>query len=156
LKISTKQAHQIRKIFRSYALWYNFVETTSGMQKKLIILGGILGALAVAIGAFGAHGLAAILQENNRADTFETAVKYHFYHAIGIILLAVLIGQRPAVVFYRAGWAMAIGIFFFSGSLYTLSLTSQTWLGAVAPIGGVAFVLGWVLLAWGAWKSSNS
>lgn len=122
--------------------------------KQIIQFGAILGALAVAIGAFGAHGLERILEENGRVETFETAVKYHFYHAIALILAGVLSYVRPA---YLRGMSFSainfiIGIIIFSGSLYILSITNITWMGAITPIGGIAFILGWIGMFWTAKK----
>ncbi|SMD44141.1 Uncharacterized membrane protein YgdD, TMEM256/DUF423 family [Aquiflexum balticum DSM 16537] len=126
------------------------------IKLNTIQIAGILGGLAVAIGAFGAHGLEAILESNARTETFETAVKYHFYHALAI--LAVGIWQRSEPVVKRLNtvvWMFFIGILIFSGSLYVLSLTGISWLGAITPIGGVAFILGWGLLAFSVKKSQN-
>ncbi|MBD8487686.1 DUF423 domain-containing protein [Echinicola sp. CAU 1574] len=112
-----------------------------------IRLAAILGALSVAIGAFGAHGLAPVLEKMGRVDTFETAVKYQFYHTLAIFmvgLLQVKFGQSKAL--NASVYAFLIGIIIFSGSLFILSTTGITWLGAITPVGGVAFIVGWVLL----------
>lgn len=117
------------------------------MKLNTIQIAGVLGGLAVAVGAFGAHGLESILESNGRTETFETAVKYHFYHSLAI--LAVGIWQRfeqKNKSLQRAGISFTIGILIFSGSLYILSLTGITWLGAITPIGGVFFIIGWVFL----------
>jgi len=117
-------------------------------MNKIIQAGAIFGALAVGIGAFGAHGLADMLEMHGRTATFETGVKYHFYHALALVLLGI-IGHLP----YPAKWlkwssyGFIVGILIFSGSLYILSLTGITWLGAITPLGGVAFILGWVFMA---------
>jgi uncharacterized membrane protein YgdD (TMEM256/DUF423 family) len=112
-----------------------------------IKLAAILGALAVIFGAFGAHALEELLTEYNRIATFETAVKYHFYHALAILFVGVLMAtwQENKFLKYSAHFFLS-GIVVFSGSLYVLSLTNLTWLGAITPIGGLAFILGWVLL----------
>ncbi len=120
--------------------------------KTVIFIASILGALSVGIGAFGAHGLEATLQANGRIDTFETAVKYQFYHALAILLLGILMINVQGNYFNYAFYCFLIGIVIFSGSLYTLALTNITWLGAITPIGGLAFILGWVFLALGSWK----
>jgi uncharacterized membrane protein YgdD (TMEM256/DUF423 family) len=115
-------------------------------------LGSILGALAVALGAFAAHGLRATLSAADLA-TFETGVRYHMYHALALLAAGWAVerwGGGPAVV---AGWAFVVGIALFSGSLYMLVLTGPRWLGAITPIGGVAFLVGWTLLAWSALRS---
>ena len=118
-----------------------------------IKLAAVLGALAVGIGAFGAHGLEPVLETYNRVDTFETAVKYHFYHTLAILLVGILVASGHSHKLLKASvWSFLIGILIFSGSLYILSVTNITWLGAVTPLGGVAFIAGWILLAIGAGK----
>lgn len=117
--------------------------------KQIIQIAAVLGALGVGIGAFGAHGLQSILEETGRVQTFETAVKYHFYHSLALFLLGILALIKPD----WKGWGMAalfflIGIMIFSGSLYILSVTGITWLGAMAPIGGISLILGWVKIFW--------
>lgn len=117
---------------------------------------GLFGALAVGLGAFGAHGLAAILAETGRTETFETAVKYHFYHTLAIFLIGVLKLVKPqwkSLAF--ATWCMIFGILIFSGSLYILSLSGVTWWGAVTPLGGVGFILGWLGLFYSALKNDQ-
>jgi len=115
--------------------------------KQIIQTAAILGALAVGIGAFGAHGLKEILAETGRAETFETAVKYHFYHSLAIFLIGLLAIVKPEwKKLTTAAILMVVGILIFSGSLYVLSLTGITWLGAITPLGGVAFIAGWVLV----------
>ncbi len=121
--------------------------------KTILILGGILGVLSVGIGAFGAHGLEATLTANARLETFETAVKYQFYHTLALILLGILMLNVQSNYFSYAGIAFLVGIVIFSGSLYTLSLTNITWLGAITPIGGLAFILGWIFLILGVSKT---
>lgn len=117
-------------------------------NKKLIALGSLLLALGVGLGAFGAHGLESILIENSRVDTYNTAVLYHFIHGIGIMLAGTLKMKNANITVLL----FTVGIVCFSGSLYTLSLTNTVWLGAVAPIGGMAFIIGWISLAWQAYK----
>jgi len=116
-------------------------------MNKIIQAGAIFGALAVGIGAFGAHGLADLLEAQGRTDTFETGVKYHFYHAIALMMVGIL-GHIPSSHKWltRAAYGFIAGILIFSGSLYVLSLTGITWLGAITPIGGVAFILGWIFI----------
>ena len=99
------------------------------------------GLLAVALGAFGAHGLKDLLLQNGTAAIWEKAVFYHFIHAVMLFVLA----ERklfPAV----SWWSFLIGIFFFSGSLYLLAVTNTHWLGTITPIGGVSFLVGWTCL----------
>lgn len=122
-------------------------------NKYYVQLAAILGMLAVGIGAFGAHGLETILEANGRTDTFETAVKYHFYHALSILALAIWLQNQPQHTFLKSVMGLfVLGILIFSGSLYILSLTGVNWLGAVTPIGGVAFIAGWFWLFWSARK----
>jgi uncharacterized membrane protein YgdD (TMEM256/DUF423 family) len=100
-----------------------------------------LGFLAVALGAFGAHGLKGLLTENGTAAIWEKAVFYHFIHAVMLCLVA---GRIP---FSRVAWvSFLVGIVLFSGSLYLLAVTNARWWGAVTPVGGVAFLAGWVCL----------
>ena len=123
--------------------------------KNILVLTGISGALAVGLGAFGAHGLEPILIQNGRLDTFETAVSYHFYHTLGLLGLGILAMIKPEWKgLSLAAWGMFLGILIFSGSLYILSLTGITWLGAITPIGGVGFILGWLVLAYSVIKNA--
>ena len=122
-------------------------------MKFFIQSGAVLGLLGVALGAFGAHALRASLTASGRLDTFETAVKYQFYHALALVLVGMLLhlfGSNPAIVrlLHWAGYSFLGGVLIFSGSLYVLCLTGVTWLGAITPIGGVALIAGWALLLW--------
>lgn len=100
-----------------------------------------MGLLAVALGAFGAHWLKTLLTQNGTAGIWETAVFYHFIHAV---MLFVLAERKP---FPSVAWcSFLIGIVFFSGSLYLLAVMNALWLGAITPIGGVSFLLGWAWL----------
>ncbi|OJJ22059.1 hypothetical protein BKI52_08450 [marine bacterium AO1-C] len=116
------------------------------MHKLLLMAGAIFSGLSVALGAFGAHALKALLEKNQRVDVFETAVRYQFFHALALILLGILAQQMPHKYLNNAGYAFIIGIIIFSGSLYILAITNIRWLGAITPIGGVAFIVGWVLM----------
>ncbi|WP_281616107.1 DUF423 domain-containing protein [Flammeovirga sp. SubArs3] len=122
------------------------------MSRNIIIIGSIFCALAVAIGAFGAHGLKGVLEANGRLETFETGVKYHFYHGLGLLLLGALADKIEQNWLKWAAVFMVIGILIFSGSLYILSITGINWLGAITPIGGVGFIAAWIALALGAKK----
>ena len=101
--------------------------------------------LAVALGAFGAHGLRQRLSPDMLA-IFETGVRYHVYHALALLVVAWVADKNPESLANAAGWAFALGIVVFSGSLYILSISGIRWLGAVTPLGGVALLVGWVLL----------
>ncbi|AYA38751.1 DUF423 domain-containing protein [Hymenobacter oligotrophus] len=119
------------------------------MTARLIILtAAILGALGVSLGAFGAHAFKAHLEATGRLETFETAVRYQFYHTLALMALGVLRLVRPdAVSLGTVAWLWLGGIIVFSGSLYLLCFTGLRWLGAITPIGGVLFIIGWVMLA---------
>jgi uncharacterized membrane protein YgdD (TMEM256/DUF423 family) len=123
------------------------------MPNTFLILGAINAFLCVAIGAFGAHGLKEKLSPDMLA-VYQTAVQYHFYHALGLVAVGLVLLHFPSSRSVTlSGWMMLAGIVLFSGSLYALSLTGMRWLGAITPIGGVAFLLGWALLAYGAWAA---
>jgi uncharacterized membrane protein YgdD (TMEM256/DUF423 family) len=124
------------------------------MEKIFFVLGAILGGLAVASGAFGAHGLKNIVT-SDRLETFETAVRYQTYHAFALIAVAWALARWPNQVslLNTSGWLFLAGIILFSGSLYLLVLSGVKWLGAITPFGGVAFVAGWICLAIAAWRS---
>lgn len=107
--------------------------------------GALLAGIAVAAGAFGAHGLRSRLAPADLV-TFETAVRYQMYHALALLAVAGLLA-RGAALAGAAGWSFLAGIALFSGSLYLLTLAGQRWMGAVTPLGGLAFLVGWVLLA---------
>ncbi len=113
-----------------------------------IRLAAVLGAVGVGLGAFGAHGLAPRLAALGHVATWETAARYHLLHAVVLLVIGVWQQQRSNQPnLSRAVWCFALGIGFFSGSLYALSLTGARWLGPVTPIGGVLFIIGWLLLA---------
>ncbi|WP_345224926.1 DUF423 domain-containing protein [Hymenobacter koreensis] len=119
------------------------------MSTRIILLiAAISGAVGVSLGAFGAHALRAHLEATGRLDTFETAVRYQFYHTLALLALGILYLVRPdASSLGTIGWLWTGGILIFSGSLYLLCFTGMRWLGAVTPIGGVLLIAGWVLLA---------
>lgn len=122
------------------------------MERLFFVLGALLSGLAVAIGAFGAHALRGQIAQN-LLDNYETGVKYHFYHALGLFAVALLISRWPnSNLPVIAGWLFVAGVVLFSGSLYLLALTGNRWLGAITPFGGVAFIVGWLCLAWVAWR----
>jgi len=116
------------------------------MARLAIILGASNAALAIILGAFAAHALEKTLSEK-MLSVFKTAVEYHFYHALGLILLGLLFQHSGESSLIRVSiFTMLAGILLFSGSLYTLSLTGISWLGMVTPLGGVAFILSWILV----------
>lgn len=123
------------------------------MDRLFFVLGSLLAGLAVAAGAFGAHGLRERLAPDMLA-VFETAARYQMYHALGLLAVAWAVGRWPGgVAAVAAGWCFVAGIVVFSGSLYVLSLSGVRWLGAITPLGGLAFMAGWALLAVAAWRA---
>jgi uncharacterized membrane protein YgdD (TMEM256/DUF423 family) len=110
------------------------------MQKLALISGSIFAFLAVAI-------------VNDRMDTFETAVKYHMYHALALLLTGILLQFYPGRLMENSVWLFIGGIFIFSGSLYTLSITNIRFLGAITPIGGLCFLIAWAMLIISFWRS---
>ena len=121
------------------------------MDRFFLIVGSVSACLAVVLGAFGAHALKNYLS-SDLLNTFEVGVRYHFYHTFGLFVVAWASTRWPGGSVTAAGWLFVAGIIIFSGSLYLLSLTGLRWLGAITPIGGLAFLLGWLLLAWGVWR----
>ena len=122
-------------------------------MKNLIIIGVILAGIAVILGAFGAHGLKNKITVDY-LTIYETGVKYHFYHALGIIMVGLASFHFPTAPFHISCLFFAFGILLFSGSLYVLSITGIKWLGAITPLGGLSFILGWFLTAVFIWKES--
>lgn len=111
-----------------------------------LTLGSISGALAVMIGAFGAHGLKRKLTEEMLA-IYKTGVEYHFYHTFALLAVGLVAMHYKSTLLTASGWTMAAGIVIFSGSLYALSISGIRVLGAITPIGGLCFIAGWVLFA---------
>lgn len=125
------------------------------MQRFLLVAGAANGWLAVALGAFGAHGLKtqlmALPDSAQRMGWWETAASYHLAHALALGLFALSWGRVPGAWVSRAGVAMLAGIALFSGSLYAMALTGATGLGAITPIGGLGLLVGWGAFTVGAW-----
>lgn len=119
------------------------------MDRILYVLAGAAGFVGVALGAFGAHALKARLSAEMLA-VFDTGVRYQMYHVFALVAAAWAWARWPARAFALAGWLFIAGIALFSGSLYLLALTGVRWLGAITPLGGLAFLAGWLCLAWGA------
>ena len=116
------------------------------MDRTFLLVGALAGAMGVALGAFAAHGLRGRLSPDMLA-VFETGVRYHMYHALAILLTSAIMGRVTGRLIVAAGWLFTAGIVLFSGSLYLLATTGVTILGAITPLGGVAFLLGWACLA---------
>ena len=117
------------------------------MKRTPLILAGLAGASGVAFGAFGAHALRDTLSPP-MLEIFDTAARYHLVHAAALLAVAAVPGRFATA----AAWCFAGGIVVFSGSLYALALTGERWLGAVTPVGGAAFVAGWLCLLGSAWR----
>jgi uncharacterized membrane protein YgdD (TMEM256/DUF423 family) len=119
------------------------------MDRTFLLLGAVAAFLAVTLGAFGAHGLRGRLSADMLA-VFQTGVQYHMFHALGLILVSAIMGRMSGWLIQTAGWMFVAGIVLFSGSLYVLAMTGITVLGAITPIGGLAFLIGWACLAFAA------
>lgn len=124
------------------------------MHKSFMITGALLAALAVGMGAFGAHGLKSQLSVE-MMSVYKTAVEYHMYHALGLFLTGLLLKLYPSgnLIIWAAVLMMA-GLVLFSGSLYVLSISGLRWLGAITPFGGTAFILAWILITVGLIKQA--
>ena len=121
-------------------------------MKEFIILGSLNALLGVGLGAFGAHGLKNKIT-SDMLPVWETAVQYHLIHALGLILIGILCKFMPEVsLVSNAGWLLLAGIILFSGSLYAMVLTGNKTLGIITPMGGVAFMLGWLSIVVAAFK----
>lgn len=122
------------------------------MPRLFLILGAVTAGLGVALGAFGAHGLTGRVTPE-RLEVFKAAVQYHLIHALALLAVSWVATQWPGWAVQASGYLFLVGIVLFSGSLYLLVLTDTSWLGAITPFGGIAFIVGWGLLAWGVFKS---
>jgi uncharacterized membrane protein YgdD (TMEM256/DUF423 family) len=123
------------------------------MDRLFFILGAAFAFLGVALGAFGAHALQGSFAPG-MADVYETGVRYQFYHALGLFAVAFAVERWPKSAAPIAGWLFVAGIVLFSGSLYLLSVTGTRVLGAITPLGGLAFLAGWLVLAWAAFSAT--
>jgi uncharacterized membrane protein YgdD (TMEM256/DUF423 family) len=117
------------------------------MERLFFGIGCVFALLGVATGAFGAHALQARLSPE-RLATYEVAVRYQLVHALALLAVAWAAARWPAGAVHLAGWLFVFGIVVFSGTVYALALGGPRWLGAVTPIGGLSFIIGWGLLAW--------
>src|SRR6201995_1139587 len=122
------------------------------MDRTFFLIGALSAFVAVAAGAFGAHGLKDRLSAEMLA-IFEVGVRYQMYHAFALMAAAWASARWPGTLASASGWLFIAGMVIFSGSLYLLSLTGQRWLGAITPVGGLAFLAGWLCLAGACWKS---
>ncbi|WP_414579363.1 DUF423 domain-containing protein [Anabaena sp. CCY 9402-a] len=123
------------------------------MMQIFLSIAAILGGLSVVAGAFASHALRERISERS-LEIFDVGARYQMYHALALLLVAVLISRTPSppTTLIASGWLFIVGIAIFSGSLYALSLTGIKILGAITPLGGVAFILGWGALAIAAWN----
>ena len=125
------------------------------MDRLFFILGSASAGSAVALGAFGAHALKARLSPEMLA-AYETGVRYQMFHALALLAVAWAATRWPGAATTSAGWLFVAGTLLFSGSLYALSLTGVRSVGAVTPLGGVAWLIGWACLAWAAYKGAGA
>ncbi|HYR02424.1 MAG: hypothetical protein H6Q51_482 [Deltaproteobacteria bacterium] len=117
------------------------------MERRFLFLASLGGGLAVILGAFGAHGLKGRLDPAH-LEVFDVAVRYHMYHALALLGLTALLSRRPADrMLQTTGWLFLAGMVLFSGSLYLLTLTGIRALGMITPVGGLAFIAGWLSMA---------
>ncbi|MBE9536491.1 MAG: DUF423 domain-containing protein [Proteobacteria bacterium] len=123
------------------------------MVKFWLVSASIFGFLSVALGAFGAHALKDVLSAHGKS-IYEKAIHYQMFHTIALFAVGLLQYQFKELSFSPAGWGFFLGILIFSGSLYALSLTGIKWLGAITPIGGTAFIIGWLWMAYTLGKST--
>ncbi len=122
------------------------------MSKTILMTASLLLALAVGVGAFGAHGLKSHVSAE-MLQTWKTGVEYHFYHALGLLLIGILSLTISSDYLKWSAILLVVGIVLFSGSLYALTLTGIKTLGAITPIGGLSFIAGWILFFIGIWKN---
>lgn len=121
-------------------------------MKLFVILGALNLFLSISLGAFGAHGLEGRISER-MLNNWQTGAQYHMVHALGLLFIGLLAGKiGPSSLVSAGGWLIVAGILFFAGSLYLMALTNVTVLGAITPIGGLAFLAGWICIALAAWK----
>jgi uncharacterized membrane protein YgdD (TMEM256/DUF423 family) len=121
------------------------------MARLFFTLGCLSALVGVALGAFGAHGLRGRVTPE-MLNVFEVGVRYQLYHALALLAVGAIAGRLPGGAFAIAGWLFVAGTVVFSGSLYVLVVSGQRWLGAVTPLGGLALLAGWLVLAWAAWS----
>ena len=121
------------------------------MDRLFFVVGSLFGFLGVALGAFGAHALKGNLSAD-QLMVFEVGVRYQMYHAFALLAAAWAYTKWPGKSLIASGWLFIVGTVLFSGSLYALSLSGIRWLGVITPFGGLAFVAGWLCMAWSAWR----
>lgn len=124
--------------------------------RATLAIAAMTGMMAVLLGAFGAHGLKPLLSSTGRTEVFNLAVEYQFYHALALLATGLIATHYPSKNFSYAGISFLTGVFFFSGSLYLLAILNKPVLGAITPMGGVCFILGWLFLFIGIVKSKKA
>ncbi len=124
------------------------------MQKTFLLIATVFGALSVILGAFGAHALKDMLSTTGHLDTFNTAVKYQFYHTLALLAVGILMKDFNNSQFLWSGYAFIVGIILFSGSLYVISFANVGVFGIITPVGGLSLIAGWILLFAGVWKTN--
>lgn len=117
-----------------------------------VAVGATAAGLGVVLGAFGAHGLRSRVSPEMLV-VFETGVRYHVYHALALLAVGLAAARWESTLLSAAGWLFVVGIVVFSGSLYLMTFGGPSWFGAITPLGGLAFILGWAALAFAAWRS---
>lgn len=124
-------------------------------SRQTLLIASFSGVLAVALGAFGAHALKPLLVENGRLDTYELAVRYHFYHTLSLLAIGLLMDRYNPKTLAWSALVMVIGMFLFSGSLYVLALVNTTSVALITPLGGLFLIGGWGLLFYSVLKKVN-
>jgi uncharacterized membrane protein YgdD (TMEM256/DUF423 family) len=122
------------------------------MERVFFVIGALSAFMGVAAGALGSHGLKRRMSAE-MLSVFEVGVRYQMYHAFALIAAAWALSKWPSSLITTGGWFFVIGTILFSGSLYLLSVSGVRWLGAITPFGGLAFLAGWICLAWAAWRA---
>ena len=122
------------------------------MTKLVLIFAAISGVLAVGLGAFGAHALRDRLEANGNLATYNTAVQYHFYHTLALLIIGLAMSKYSNQWLATSSYFMMGGLVIFSGTLYVLAITNVKWLGAITPLGGLGLILGWASLAVAFWQ----
>ncbi|MBU1565149.1 MAG: DUF423 domain-containing protein [Proteobacteria bacterium] len=122
------------------------------MERVFFIIGALSAFIGVAAGAFGAHGLKSRISPE-MLSVFEVGVRYQMYHAFALIVTAWVHTKWPSLLVTTGGWLFFAGTILFSGSLYLLSVGGMRWLGAITPLGGLAFLAGWICIAWAVWRA---
>jgi uncharacterized membrane protein YgdD (TMEM256/DUF423 family) len=122
------------------------------MERVFLIIGALSACIGVAAGAFAAHGLKSRMNIE-MLSVFEVGVRYQMYHAFALLATAWVLSKWPSSLVTAGGWLFIVGTLLFSGSLYLLSVSGIRWLGAITPFGGLAFLAGWICIAWGVWRA---